>query len=43
MYISYSYKNFVEDLDAGDSFTTAVIDILVQVNPLNNSLAILHC
>ncbi|KAJ7693931.1 hypothetical protein B0H17DRAFT_1058751 [Mycena rosella] len=25
-----SYKNFVEDLDAGDSFTTAVIDILVQ-------------
>ncbi|KAJ7498555.1 hypothetical protein FB451DRAFT_1384364 [Mycena latifolia] len=26
----YSYKNFVEDLDAGDSFTTAVIEILVQ-------------
>ncbi|KAJ7098780.1 hypothetical protein B0H15DRAFT_878651, partial [Mycena belliarum] len=25
-----SYKNFVEDLDAGDSFTTAVIEILVQ-------------
>ncbi|KAJ7167597.1 hypothetical protein C8R46DRAFT_1093528 [Mycena filopes] len=25
-----SYKNFVEDLDAGDSFTTSVIDILVQ-------------
>ncbi|KAJ7741019.1 hypothetical protein B0H16DRAFT_1565705 [Mycena metata] len=25
-----SYKNFVEDLDAGDSFTTSVIEILVQ-------------
>ncbi|KAJ7223908.1 hypothetical protein C8J57DRAFT_1390930 [Mycena rebaudengoi] len=25
-----SYKNFVEDLDAGDSFTTTVIDILVK-------------
>ncbi|KAJ7368750.1 hypothetical protein DFH08DRAFT_928810 [Mycena albidolilacea] len=25
-----SYKHFVEDLDAGDSFTTAVIEILVQ-------------
>ncbi|KAJ7129285.1 hypothetical protein C8R44DRAFT_74160 [Mycena epipterygia] len=25
-----SYKNFVEDLDAGDSFTTTVIEILVQ-------------
>ncbi|KAF7355703.1 hypothetical protein MSAN_01488100 [Mycena sanguinolenta] len=27
---SISYKHFVEDLDAGDSFTTTVIDILVQ-------------
>ncbi|KAJ7249721.1 hypothetical protein B0H12DRAFT_1219840 [Mycena haematopus] len=25
-----SYKHFVEDLDAGDSFTTTVIEILVQ-------------
>ncbi|KAJ6616276.1 hypothetical protein B0H10DRAFT_2038099 [Mycena sp. CBHHK59/15] len=25
-----SYQNFVEDLDAGDSFTTTVIDILVK-------------
>ncbi|KAJ7682368.1 hypothetical protein DFH06DRAFT_1464110 [Mycena polygramma] len=25
-----SYKHFVEDLDAGDSFTTSVIEILVQ-------------
>ncbi|KAF8213992.1 hypothetical protein K438DRAFT_1802714 [Mycena galopus ATCC 62051] len=27
---SISYKHFVEDLDAGDSFTTTVIEILVQ-------------
>ncbi|KAJ7771161.1 hypothetical protein DFH07DRAFT_243110 [Mycena maculata] len=29
-----SFKNFVEDLDAGDSFTTSVIQILVEVNSL---------
>ncbi|KAF7332407.1 hypothetical protein MKEN_00122500 [Mycena kentingensis (nom. inval.)] len=27
---SISYKHFVEDLDLGDSFTTSIIDILVQ-------------
>jgi hypothetical protein len=26
-----SYETFVKDLDTGDSFTTAIIDILVKV------------
>ena len=29
---SITYKNFVSDLDAGDAFTTTLVDILVKVS-----------
>lgn len=34
-----SYDTFVKELDAGDSFTTSLIDILVQVRSFVDSFA----
>jgi hypothetical protein len=37
-----TYENFVEELDAGDSFTTSVVDILVRVGVLLQSRTPFH-
>lgn len=34
-----SYRDFVEELEPGDSFTTSIIDIMVKVRNLLLSLA----